>query len=154
MPDLDCINRVQPKNRPAISQRSGTATATRRYRIVSGTGIMQLPRPGTASRKLSRPGVQPTETKMRKIALTILGTLLSAGLVTQTATASEHHHQNGDRSPKGIGEQFRNTNDSTAKQAPGWCSQEPGNPYNEQTDYASWSAWQVLGAWDSRNDCQ
>jgi hypothetical protein len=91
---------------------------------------------------------------MRKIAFTILGTLLIAGLSTQIAAASEHHHQSGGRAPKGIGEQFRNANDSIAQQARGWCSQEPGNPYNKETDYMGWSAWRASGAWDSRNDCQ
>ena len=91
---------------------------------------------------------------MRKTAFTILGTLLIAGLATQFATASEHHHQNGGRAPKSIGEQFRNANDSIAQQMRGWCSQESGNPYNKDTDYMAWSAWRALGAWDSRNDCQ
>jgi hypothetical protein len=91
---------------------------------------------------------------MRQKALTILGALLIAGSAIHSATASEHHHQNSGRAPRGIGEQFRNANDSIAQQARGWCSQEPGNPYNEETDYMGWSAWRALGAWDSRNDCQ
>lgn len=34
-----------------------------------------------------------------------------------------------------------------------FCSQEAGNPYDEQTDYMAWSSWRQLGAWDSRHDC-
>jgi hypothetical protein len=33
-----------------------------------------------------------------------------------------------------------------SQQARGWCSEEPGNPYNEDTDYVGWSAWRALGA--------
>jgi hypothetical protein len=29
---------------------------------------------------------------------------------------------------------------------------EPGNPYNRDTDFLSWSAWRVRGGWDDRND--
>jgi hypothetical protein len=91
---------------------------------------------------------------MRQQALTILGALLIAGSAIHTVTASERHHQNGGRVPAGIGEQFRNANGSIAEQARGWCSQEPGNPYNKETDYTGWSAWRAGGGWDSRNDCQ
>jgi hypothetical protein len=27
-----------------------------------------------------------------------------------------------------------------------------GNPYNRETDYWDWSAWQARGGWDARND--
>ena len=91
---------------------------------------------------------------MRKIALTILGALLIAGSAPQNATASEHHAQNARRARAAIGEQFRNANDLIARRASGVCSQEPGNPYNEQTDYMGWSAFRESGIWDSRNDCQ
>jgi hypothetical protein len=91
---------------------------------------------------------------MRQKALTIFGALLIAGSAIHSASASERQHPNGCRAPRGIGEEFRNANDSIAQQARGWCSQEPGNPYNEETDYMGWSAWRALGAWDSRNDCQ
>jgi hypothetical protein len=91
---------------------------------------------------------------MRRKALTILGALLIAGSTIHGATASEHRSQNMGRAFKGIGEQFRNANDSIALQAQGWCSQEPGNPYNPENDYTGWSAWRASGAWDSRNDCR
>ena len=29
---------------------------------------------------------------------------------------------------------------------------EPGNPYSEQYDFQSWSAWRNRGGWDSRGD--
>ena len=91
---------------------------------------------------------------MRKIALTILSALLIVGSAAQIAKASEHHVQNARRASAAMGEQFRNANDSFARRASGFCSQEAGNPYNEQTDYMGWSAFRESGAWDSRNDCQ
>jgi hypothetical protein len=91
---------------------------------------------------------------MRKIAFTILGALLIAGSAAQIAPASEGQVRSARRAAAGTGEQLRNANDSISWRARGWCSQEPGNPYNEQTDYTGWSAWRALGAWDSRNDCQ
>ena len=103
--------------------------------------------------KLFRPGVQPTEVKMQKTAPTILGALLITGLTAQMAMASEHHQRKAYRAPMTTGEQFRNANDSLALPARGFCSQESGNPYNERTDYESWSAFRESGAWDSRNDC-
>ena len=90
---------------------------------------------------------------MLQKALTVLGALLIAGSVIHAASASERHHQNWGRVPKGIGEQFRNASNSIAQQARGWCSQVPGNPYNKETDYEGWSAWRASGSWDSRNDC-
>jgi hypothetical protein len=91
---------------------------------------------------------------MRQIVLTFLGALLVIESSAQIATASEHQLQNARRAPAAIGEQFRNPDDPVARRANGFCSQEPGNPYNEQTDYMGWSAWRALGAWDSRNDCE
>jgi hypothetical protein len=99
---------------------------------------------------------------MRNIARNILGALLITGLATQAAAASEQPGKNsrrvlagtGEQFRAATGEQFRNANDSIALQARGWCSQEPGNPYNKETDYRGWSAWRASGAWDSRNDCQ
>jgi hypothetical protein len=32
------------------------------------------------------------------------------------------------------------------------ATKDPGNPYNEQEDYMSWSAWRGKGGWDSRGD--
>jgi hypothetical protein len=90
---------------------------------------------------------------MRKTALTILGAVLIAGSAAQMATASEHHARKTYRAPVATGEQFRNANDSLARHVRSFCSQEPGNPYNEQTDYMGWSAFRDSGAWDSRNDC-
>jgi hypothetical protein len=90
---------------------------------------------------------------MRKTVLTIFGALLIAGSAVQIATAAEHNVRNY-RVPAATGEQFRNANNSVEGRAGTWCSTEPGNPYNPETDYQTWSAWRALGAWDSRNDCQ
>jgi hypothetical protein len=90
---------------------------------------------------------------MRKTAITILGALLIAGSAAQTAAASEHRERKAYRTPIATGEQFRNANDWLADPARGFCSHEPGNPYDEQTDYMAWSAFRISGAWDSRNDC-
>ena len=91
---------------------------------------------------------------MRKTVLTILGALLIAGSAVQMATASEHHVRKAYRAPIAASQQFRNANNSVEGGASTFCSTEPGNPYNPQTDYQAWSAWRQLGAWDSRNDCQ
>ena len=88
---------------------------------------------------------------MRKTILTALGVLLIAGSAVQMATASAGPVRH---TPAAASEQFRNANNSIRGRANTFCSQEPGNPYNEQTDYMAWSAWRALGAWDSRNDCQ
>jgi hypothetical protein len=93
------------------------------------------------------------EIKMRKRVLTVVGALLIAGSAVQMATAAEHNVRNY-RVPAAAGEQFRNANNSVEGRASAWCSTEPGNPYNPETDYQTWSAWRALGAWDSRNDCQ
>jgi hypothetical protein len=87
--------------------------------------------------------------KMRKTVTAILGALLIAGSSVQVATASTHHH----RVHAAASEQFRNANNYVEGGARTFCSTEPGNPYNPQTDYQGWSAWRQLGAWDSRNDC-
>jgi hypothetical protein len=97
-------------------------------------------------------GVRLAETKMRKTIVAVLGALLIAGSAAQAATAAEHHVRDVYRAP--VGEQFRNANNSIDGRASTWCSTEPGNPYNPQTDYLGWSSWRQLGAWDSRNDCQ
>jgi hypothetical protein len=90
---------------------------------------------------------------MRKTVSAILGALLIAGSALQTATAAEQKVRDIYRAPA-RGEQFRNANNSIDGRAGTWCSTEPGNPYNPQTDYQTWSAWRALGAWDGRNDCQ
>jgi hypothetical protein len=87
---------------------------------------------------------------MRKTVLTILGAVLIAGSAIQMATASERHY----RAPAAASQQFRNANNSVERGASTFCSTEPGNPYNPETDYQGWSSWRQLGAWDSRNDCQ
>ena len=87
---------------------------------------------------------------MRKTVLTILGAVLITGSAVQIATASERHH----RAPAVASQQFRNANNSFERGASTFCSTEPGNPYNPETDYQGWSSWRQLGAWDSRNDCQ
>jgi hypothetical protein len=89
---------------------------------------------------------------MRKTALTILGALLVAGSVVQMASATEHHHKH--RTPVAASEQFLNANNASEVHANAACSnKEPGNPYNKETDYQGWSAWQESGAWDSHRDC-
>jgi hypothetical protein len=91
---------------------------------------------------------------MRKSVLTILGALLIAGSGVQMAAAAEHHVREVHRARVAPGEQFRNANNSIDGRASTWCSTEPGNPYNPQTDYTGWSAFRASGEWDSRNDCQ
>ena len=88
---------------------------------------------------------------MRKTIITTLGAVLIAGAAVNMAAASARHVN---RAPAAASEQFRNANNSIHGRASTFCSKEPGNPYNEQTDYMAWSAWRALGAWDSRNDCQ
>jgi hypothetical protein len=88
---------------------------------------------------------------MRKTIITTLGAALIAGAAVNMAAASAHHV---DRAPAAASEQFGNANNSIDGRASTWCSTEPGNPINPQTDYQGWSAWRALGAWDSRNDCQ
>jgi hypothetical protein len=90
------------------------------------------------------------EIKMRRTVITILGAMLIAGSSVQMATASTRHHH---RAPAVASQQFRNANDFADGGARTFCSTEPGNPYNPQTDYQGWSSWRQLGAWDSRNDC-
>lgn len=87
---------------------------------------------------------------MQKKMMFALGALLIAGSAAQIAPAfARYVHQ----VPAASSETFRQAYDSANGTAP-FCSEEPGNPYNPQTDYQGWSAWRALGAWDSRNDCQ
>ena len=97
------------------------------------------------------------EIKVRKTALTILGTLLLAGSTVQVASAAQHHMHDA---PLAVSEQFRNANNSSdghmisSPDRNRSCqNREPGNPYSEQNDYMAWSAWRDAGGWDSRNDC-
>jgi hypothetical protein len=87
---------------------------------------------------------------MRKTVITILGAVLIAGSAVQMAAASTRHH----RAHAAASRQFLNANNSAEAGASTFCSTEPGNPYNPQTDFQQWSAWRQLGAWDSRNDCE
>ena len=91
---------------------------------------------------------------MRRTILTILGALLITGSAVQMATASSYHVRKAYSAPVALSQQFRNANNSTDGRAKTFCSQEPGNPYNEPTDYMGWSAFRDSGDWDSRNDCQ
>ena len=91
---------------------------------------------------------------MQKTVITILGALLIAGSVVQMATASPYHVRKAYGAPVAASQQFRDANNSSDGFAKTLCSQEPGNPYNEQTDYMGWSAFRESGEWDSRNDCQ
>jgi hypothetical protein len=89
------------------------------------------------------------EKRMRKTILSALGVLLIASAAAQIAPASARYIH---RAPAASSETFRNAYDS-ANGTAHWCSKDPGNPYNPDTDYQGWSAWRALGAWDSRNDC-
>ena len=87
---------------------------------------------------------------MRKTIISALGALLIAGLAAQMTPASARQaHQ----APAASSETLRNAYGSASDSARA-CSTEPGNPYNEQTDYQAWSAWRGEGSWDSRNDCR
>lgn len=90
---------------------------------------------------------------MRKASLIIFGALLVAGVTAQMAVASDYQGRKAYR-PAAAAGQFSNAYDSSIDNAKASCQgREAGNPYNEQTDYQSWSAFRVSGAWDSRNDC-
>jgi hypothetical protein len=89
---------------------------------------------------------------MRKTVISAIGVLLIAGSAVQMTTASARPARRAHDVV--ANEQFRNAHNSVEGRASTWCSTEPGNPYNPQTDYQTWSAWRALGAWDSRNDCQ
>ena len=88
---------------------------------------------------------------MRKTIITTLGALLITGSAVNMATASARATGGA---LVGATQQFRNANNSIDSRASAWCSTEPGNPYNPQTDYMAWSAFRESGEWDSRNDCQ
>jgi hypothetical protein len=90
-----------------------------------------------------------TETSMNRTTIYALGMLLIAGSATHIAPAFARHIR---QAPATSSDSFRNAYGSSDA-ATGWCSEEPGNPYNPQTDYMAWSAWRAHGAWDSRNDC-
>lgn len=75
--------------------------------------------------------------------------VFTAGAVLSALTASPPAFAQGIDKP-----QFPSSNHSTGIRASTFCSQQPGNPYNKQTDYLGWSAWRQHGAWDSRNDCR
>lgn len=85
---------------------------------------------------------------MRNTIVSALGVLLIAGsaaLITSASARTVHR--------TAASEQFRDSYNSVGGNASAFCSREPGNPYNPDTDYQAWSAWRALGAWDSRNDC-
>jgi hypothetical protein len=88
---------------------------------------------------------------MRKTIVTALGVLLIAGSAVQMTTASARATRHA---PVAATQQFRNANNSIDSRSSTWCSTEPGNPYNPNTDYMAWSAFRARGEWDSRNDCQ
>jgi hypothetical protein len=90
---------------------------------------------------------------MRKTVITILGTLLIAGSAVQMATAAEYH-KHRHRAPIAASQQFLNANNSIEGRASTSCQNyEPGNPYNEQTDYLGWSAWRQGGGWENPPGC-
>jgi hypothetical protein len=84
---------------------------------------------------------------MKTSAISAIAVLLVAGWAAQGAPAFARNVRHGPAS-----QTFRNAYGS-AEGATRGCSEEPGNPYNPQTDYMAWSAWRAHGAWDSRNDC-
>jgi hypothetical protein len=87
---------------------------------------------------------------MRKTIMSALGALLILGSAAQMTPAfARRAHQAPAASSETLRNAYGSANDSARV-----CSTEPGNPYNEQTDYQAWSAWRGEGAWDSRNDCQ
>jgi hypothetical protein len=88
---------------------------------------------------------------MRKTTFAVLGALLIAGSAAQiTAVSARPVH----RAPVAASGSFRNSYNSADGATGAFCSTEPGNPYNPETDYMGWSAWRAHGAWDGRNDCQ
>jgi hypothetical protein len=89
---------------------------------------------------------------MQKKTLTLLGALLVAGSMIQMASATTEHHMRKHRAHVATSEQFLNANNAVHANAV--CQKEGGNPYNRETDYWSWSAWQESGAWDSHADCR
>jgi hypothetical protein len=91
------------------------------------------------------------EITMGKTMISTLGVLLIAGsaaLITSASARPVH------REPVAANEPFLNSYNSVDGAANTFCSRDPGNPYNPDTDYMAWSAWRASGAWDSRNDCQ
>lgn len=86
---------------------------------------------------------------MKKAVFSAFAILLVTGSVVQVTPAFARHVG---RAPTAYSQDFRNAYGSTAGTS-GWCSTEPGNPYNPQTDYMAWSAFRARGSWDSRNDC-
>lgn len=84
---------------------------------------------------------------MQKTLVVSLGALLMAVLTFKPITASATHIR---ESAALTTEQFRNAGNVRPMAS---CGREAGNPYDEQTDYQSWSAWRESGSWDSRNDC-
>jgi hypothetical protein len=86
---------------------------------------------------------------MQKTALTLFGALLVAGSMVQMASATEHHKH---RAHAAASAQFLNANNAVHASAA--CQKEGGNPYDRETDYQGWSAWEQGGAWDSHADCK
>ena len=86
---------------------------------------------------------------MKEAIISAVAVLLVAGSAAQAAPAFARHVW---KAPATSNDIFRDAYGS-AEGASGQCSEEPGNPYNPQTDYMAWSAWRAHGAWDSRNDC-
>ena len=85
---------------------------------------------------------------MRKTMVSALGMLLIAGSAALTTSASAQPVHRAVAS-----ELSRNNHNSVDGSSSTFCSREPGNPYNPDTDYMGWSAWRAEGGWDSRNDC-
>jgi hypothetical protein len=88
---------------------------------------------------------------MRKTTFAFLGALLIAGSAAQITAVSARPVHRAPAAARGL---FRNSYNSVDGTTSTFCSTEPGNPYNPETDYMAWSAWRAHGAWDSRNDCQ
>ena len=105
-----CIERkTQTAFFPQNSQREMTAGAHQNTRRLK-RGVVP------------RQGVQPTEIKMRKLALTILGVLLITGSTAQMAMASEHHAH------KPYRDNFRGAHNQLI--APSYVAPATGNGWN------------------------
>jgi hypothetical protein len=88
---------------------------------------------------------------MRRTLLETFGILLITVSAVQLNAASARYIR---EEPVTNNELFRSANDTVGGRDAGFCSQEPGNPYDERTDFEQWSAWRASGAWDGRNDCR
>jgi hypothetical protein len=95
---------------------------------------------------------------MPRAVFAVLGILLISVSSSEIAAGAWSHAHKAKHAS--ANRQFQNSNNSargigiSAAARSVYCqNREPGNPYDRETDFAGWSAWRQLGAWDSRNDC-